>query len=545
MPIAYALLRWRSDKLTTEKRTASTHTNNQANQHGSLTTTITSSSQDSLTIDSNSESVSHKLRQYALENPGKALSISILSFGGILLLIYFFRIGFLPDINLESATTLLYAVSILGLFILVMLAIYLVMPAMASKALWHDYRQQGGLTKTWAIALSSIAACLGCLIGWMLQDIDNPLGLIYGILIAVALAFFIAICLAFFIEGSYVPDLIGPPTKYNRHVIKSRKFTAALLVVFTSFVQWLLLLFVLLLVWGLGNDGVLQNESPQAYLVFIFPLILSAAIPYIVHRMAWNKAMRLMCMVGPVMLFVLLMITESISKPSAIVIAHLGAGEYEATRLVLSGKGCKQLNLALGGLHCAEVKDDEPTALCPVSLRSRIGAQILIEVAPMTLRDKKQTEKQKTEKKPIEKELVWLNYSSTGENSLPRQRVVLDKSMLLAWSTLAPIGVVTEKPTSPPQTSTPASSVYMKSSAPARPNSVEQALLKLCGEKQPVSLTPSPPAPKPRPPKPLPQPPKPVACCCTAAPVSAASRICQDAAPLSPKVSVEPAHVES
>ncbi|MEG0940214.1 MAG: hypothetical protein RSE32_18860 [Comamonas sp.] len=100
--------------MNSENKPAATHTDHQASQNDALNATHTGSSAGISLGASNGESASSKLRDYALENPAKTLSMCVLTFGGILMLIYFFRIEFLPDINLESATTLLYAVSVLG-----------------------------------------------------------------------------------------------------------------------------------------------------------------------------------------------------------------------------------------------------------------------------------------------------------------------------------------------------------------------------------------------------------------------------------------------
>ena len=526
--------------MSLENKPAATHTDNQAS----------------------GESASSKLRDYALENPAKTLSMCVLTFGGILMLIYFFRIEFLPDINLESATTLLYAVSVLGLFIVLLLAAYLVMPALVAKALWHDYQQQGKLTDAWALGLSGGAAFLS-LIASMVLALANKASMEASLPICIIVAALAAFAVARIMAREKCPSTDqtqqteGSESTTKEEINQSKSKwspgNAAFMVALTALAQWVLLLTVVLITIGLGRDGALRGEGAAAYSIVAAQLLISASVPLLFQKkMEWGRAIRLMAVVGLALLLGLLLITQSVSKPSAIVVGHLGAGEIEATRLVLSGKGCKQLNLALGEMHCAEVKDDEPTVLCPVALRSRIGAQILVEVAPMELYPSTSSGDEKKEdsgdKNLEERQLVWRDYKKSPQGTVPRKRVILDKSTLLAWSTLTSVGVYADKVV-PANPAPPASLVYLEATSKDKStsNELDKALLKLCGEKQPVTQTPAPPtpAPKPRPPKPLPQPPKPVACCCTAAPVSAASRSCQDATPLSPKVSTEPAHVES
>ncbi|MEG0938881.1 MAG: hypothetical protein RSE32_09410, partial [Comamonas sp.] len=456
--------------------------------------------------------------------------------------------------------------AVLGLFIVLVLAAYLVMPALVAKALWHDYQQQGKLTDAWALGLSGGAAFLS-LIASMGLELGNQASLEASLPICFIVAALAAFAVARIMAGDecsiadQTQQTEGSEStkKEEKNQSKSKwgPFNAAFMVALTACAQWILLLTVVLITIGLGRDGSLREEGAAAYSIIAAQLLISASVPLLFQKkMEWGRAIRLMAVVGLALLLGLLLITQSVSKPSAIVVGHLGAGEIEATRLVLSGKGCKQLNLALGEMHCAEVKDDEPTVLCPVALRSRIGAQILVEVAPMELHPATSSGKDDSgdEKKDNsgdnnlkERQLVWRDYKNSPQSTVPRKRVILDKSTLLAWSTLTSVGVHADKGV-PAKPAPPASLVYLEATSKDKStsNELDKALIKLCGEKQPVTQTPAPtPAPKPRPPKPLPQPPKPVACCCSAAPVSAASRTCQDATPLIPKVSTETAHIES
>lgn len=439
------------DELTVSenKQQPGLETNKSASPNNSQNTQASVSNDDVLTPQDR-ESVASRLREYALENPGSALSICVLTFGGLLLLVYFLRIGFLPDIALESATTLLYAVSILGLFILVIFAAYLVMPAFVAKAMWQDYQEQGKLSVTWVFGLSGGAAFFAWPISFfsiivLEKSAEQSLFISLG---TVILTVFLSACFMASRKSEpkskSVKEDADEQPKAGGHPI-----WVALRVAATAFIQWALLCIVFLMVVGLGRDGVLRKAEWPALFVVLLPLLFSAVIPLMVQKLTWSQSVRLTLGLGPVLLFVLLLLTESFSKPSALVISKLGAGEFEATRLVLSGKGCKQLNLALGGEHCVEVKDDEPTPLCPVALRSRIGGQILIEVAPVTLKNGK---------------LAWDERRSAKGEVIPRRRVVLDKSALLAWSTLVPLEIAVASAASSSASPKAASSIYVDAS---------------------------------------------------------------------------------
>lgn len=546
--------------------------------------------------------VGRKLLDYALENPGTALSICVLTFGGLLLLIYFLRIGFMPDIALESATTLLYAVSVLGLFILTVFASYLVMPAIVAKLFWHDYQQQGKLSVGWALGLSGGAAFLAWFswIAWVFhasgEKNNTPSEHGFYFLLFFLVPSIGATGIAWWlarkpnrptkenvnaIESPFKNDADGEsdhdkentaqdlrekqPTEAqeNHSKAKNSPIRATWMVAGTALTQWVLMFTVLAMTVGLGQERMRDEKDWMALPILLVPLLFSAAIPFLIQKMAWGQATRWMLGLGPTLLLLLLLVTESFSQPAAIVVSKLGAGEFDMTRVVLSGKGCKQLNQALGSEQCAEAKDDEPTALCPVALRSRIGAQVLIEVAPMTLKDGK---------------LIWLSKDANGQ-TIPRQRVVLDKSALLAWSTLAPNTVAPATAASAPASLEPASLIYRNTSkalsastktaggaghtsnaekpantlqvasattASSDPqvSTLAEALLRLCGAPRQIepkkedSPDKTLPADK-RPPssqsqaisstKPRPQSAKPSSCCCLPSPASATLPVCSEA----------------
>lgn len=371
------------------------------------------------------EDFSQKIIDYALKNPGSALSICILTFGGLLLLIYFFRIGFLPDIELESATTLLYATAILGLSVLVFFSSCFIAPAFLAKIMLESFKEQGQLTAGRALRFSGLAAFSF----WILLTISVQYGHPFGWSLIISGIVVIIILLATSLYYSACPKV--KDEKLQK--LGRPKYCAALWVTGAAILQSILLAIVFLITFGLGRDGAFQKEDNWTLLIVLMPLLLSAFIPLLIQKTSWREAIRLMAAIGPVLLILVLLLTESFSYPSALVVARLGAGEFETTSLVLSGKGCKQFNLALGGEHCIEVKDDEPTTLCPVTLRSRIGGQILIEVSPMSLSQNET--------------LVWVKRSGVNSEAPSRRRVVLDKSALLAWSSLLPLK--TQSPSAP------------------------------------------------------------------------------------------------
>ena len=103
-----------------------------------------------------------KYWQYILDNPVKSATTAILFWGGLLLLMFFLHIGFMPDVNLESVSSLLYAVALFGGFIAAYSALLLVLPGLAMAELRstvkflrfrHLLATEIGATLSWAAFL--------------------------------------------------------------------------------------------------------------------------------------------------------------------------------------------------------------------------------------------------------------------------------------------------------------------------------------------------------------------------------------------------------
>ena len=126
--------------------------------------------------------------------------------------------------------------------------------------------------------------------------------------------------------------------------------------------------------------------------------------------------------------------TGNFSVFSVIAVQLLGVGEINAARVVVSGKGCQEVNEALGQRVCMDRGDDKATSICPVTIRARIGSQVVLEFAPLVVH---------TDEATRMKSVLWAasvrEDGATQERKLVR-RVIIDKARVLGWQPLPGLG---------------------------------------------------------------------------------------------------------
>lgn len=356
------------------------------------------------------------LRKYALESPVATATAGVLLTGGLLLLVYFARIGYLPDVNLEAVASVLYAVALLGLVIAGYAALTLVMPglllgtsrdgnraiadkhvwgaAAASAIIWASiivvlFRSRS--SSFWVVATGAVAICALAATGFLAR------------------------------KGKLSQE---QPLKVLKPL-----WWVVVLTVYCAFLMLVPMTFISML--GLHGDLARADDWTA-----IFTLIATASgiaftaglLGTLEARKRWRAAMLL----APLMLLLFSLLTGSFSAISVIVVARLGLGETPFVRAVVSSKTCHQVNQVLGQKVCLPAADDDaPVAICPAVLRSRIGSQVLLEFASLAIGTPKEDGKKAR--------LVWTSptaWEGLDTKEVLFRRVVLDKEQLLTWTSL-------------------------------------------------------------------------------------------------------------
>ncbi len=358
--------------------------------------------------------VRERLLNYLLDNPLKSLSMGTLVVGGLLLLMYFIRIGFMPDVNIESVTSLLYAVALLGLFIGAFTAVMLVMPGMLLRMARSFCKAAVGVHLLavsvafgllWAIALLNLFGLLSGLWAWIWATV------VWLVLPAVGV-------------------WRSPLSTGTRGAVWVWSLLVIALLALLFFVP---VSFVFLI--GLSGD---INHAPtgQAVLLLISLVICVATSAWVLGTAQDKQMVGVVAYLGPTLLFLVLSITGNFTVFSKMAVTLLGAGEINAARVVVTGKGCQEVNEALGQRVCKDVGDEKATAICPVTIRSRIGSQVVLEFAPLAAVPPASGAASGTAPSVMWATAVKEPGKSSDKGLSLVRRVIMDKSKLLSWRPL-------------------------------------------------------------------------------------------------------------
>jgi len=266
-----------------------------------------------------------KYWQYVQENPIKALSAATLVWGSLLLLMFFLRIGYMPDVNFDSVSSVLYAVSLLGLFITAYTMLMMVTPglllAYAKKPMdnisWqHILCISTGAALIWAVVLCSFFSVFSFLT------------------VTVAWTFSIAVALLAPWLGLLFSKKWPVKTKYSIETLKTKNSHCNPQYNPTRVYFWslsmlcgmvLLLTISLLFIGFIGMDGDIRTASngavteQLALLIFLIALsagLIGSARPSETHKIA--------LVLAPMLLFVVLSTTGSFSSIPTMAIRILG-----------------------------------------------------------------------------------------------------------------------------------------------------------------------------------------------------------------------------
>ncbi|KQW45567.1 hypothetical protein ASD88_11740 [Pelomonas sp. Root662] len=350
-----------------------------------------------------------KLLDHAAANPIKVLSVAALLFGGLLLLVYFARIEFLPDINLEAAPSLLYATALMGLLIVSFAAASMVMPGLL-LAYWRDDAAESHFSDV-LIAAALNALTWGVALSWLF----GQLGGITALCITAALW-----CASMVLWVRWIASRQPRASGFYRHALNRLGARWLLPAAFSA----LLMVTPVAFIFAFGLRGDIVYASNAQAIGRLVLLVLAASTVFISLSQSGSR-IRTAAFLAALLLFLVFAATGSFSAASVMVVGKLGLGEYTAVRAVVSGKTCRQINLALGQAVCRETADEDATVICPAVLRSRIGSQALLEFAAMSI-----------ERSGTNASLAWQSIPEQRDKPVHYRRVVLDKAQLLTWSSV-------------------------------------------------------------------------------------------------------------
>ena len=310
-----------------------------------------------------------RLNDYAVRNPVASLSAATLTVGGLLLMGFFLRIGFMPDLDLAGSMALLFAAAVVGLATLFMLVLATVMPGVATRYLLDEIKRP--VTGRALLAMAGPAAVFVAIA--VLQPLFAPsTPKLLGNWLWAAFAASAVIASAAQVGAFGMPRWRDAPRQCLREIAT---LTGASLV-------WVLGL--LMVVQAALNVAV---DSVHAVWITVFVLVGWLFFIICINAAMAAIPLRHSILVGPlagvVSLLLLAMLTSSFSTLSAATVRLLGIGDLRGVSVVVSPETCQALRTMAGSIQCEPLEDKAQAGLLKdVTIVSRVGAHVVLEKAP-------------------------------------------------------------------------------------------------------------------------------------------------------------------
>ncbi|WP_143714457.1 hypothetical protein [Laribacter hongkongensis] len=322
--------------------------------------------------------------RYFHENTLKIAWSVMLFLGGLLVLIYFGHIGFLPEIDLSNAIALLASMALIGMFIVFFFSGALIFPGVLLKSfvsygfLLESIDKQiispaQGKPKPTQLDLSRISAAAALAAAFLqvgaliFSTATKFASNFYLHLFFLALSLLFLSFLWFLFKRSR--ENIADSSKV-RHQGNCWKFSILLLF-------WVVIGIVPSLPFFLVYRGPDDWTAWLSLGMWLFWVGLSNGMwGFEKQKVKW-------WLVGCIGLSSLYVFVFFISNPSFISVSavrFLGLGSVENVRMVVNKNGCRAISLLAGEKSCHTKENAELFVTKKVTLQSRIGSQYLIEV---------------------------------------------------------------------------------------------------------------------------------------------------------------------
>lgn len=377
-------------------------------------------------VEDSSAAFSAACKKYVVENLIKSTSVAILFLGGLMLLVFFLHIGYMPDVNLESIASVLYAVAFLGLFIVVCAMFMMVFPGLllaeAKKVtkgvhVGHLFCISFGASLIWVFWLFHM---------FQIYVIESNV-VIFGVPAVIAILAALAgviISRKFFKEST-------DDAEHGRYSPRENPVLIGVwsLIVTAAVVGLVALALGFVGVIGLNGD-IRYSSGGDAYFRLVLLLVVISLSTVAIGGSKSSEVAKIALMLSLVLLFVMFVATGTASSIPMMAMRLLGLGEISAAQISVTGKTCREIIQTQGQRVCRDdVADDAVTVICPVILRSRIGSQAVLDFAPIGFSDKA---------KPF-----WMIKRGAAEGksgAMFIRRVILDRDKLLSWRPLSSLG---------------------------------------------------------------------------------------------------------
>ena len=385
--------------------------------------------------------ISAYLSNYIKTNPVKSITAIILGIGGILLLFFFMYIGFMPDVTLNSITSVLYAISALGILTFLSLIFLLALPILYSL-----YDKEIQKLNKWSLLFLNFDAVIVwcCILSYYSKIIGRT---------AFFIVLLICVCMVLLTRISILIDII----KELYHILTKKKGNIKQEIITSlkkfkefknSFLIFFKLIFFLILpicvLINLILNSQLSNETECTILLFflVFLLIYSfISVAITIAKGTLLDKIKASLLFSASVLLLILIHYDNLSFTFLNTIKRLGLGEINSARISVSKETCQEINQTLGKKVCENQSVNSYVPICPVKIKSRIGNQVVLEF--FSLIEVSQKEKNDTNNNSTSKnKYYWLTskkIDNSNENIRMTQLVIVDKNKINALQPLARI----------------------------------------------------------------------------------------------------------
>jgi len=373
------------------------------------------------------------------ENPFKFFSAVVWSAGFVLLLVFFGRIRYMPDMTLSDIASVLYAMASLGLFISFYVMFLLAIPGAAlsllKNNLWNVNKAHLFILPFTSSLVLVLA--LGYYLNlWFSRNLLCLLALVGAVILILPMFGAFSSCNwpDFEFVGS-VKDKSLRRGNFKRYYIFSLLEVMALIVIMA---------FPLFFVILMGTNGDIRTAPDYMVLIVLFLILLAVSVvATLISSVKPGGALYLSCLVVPLLFFYVMSATGSFSVIPFMVVRVLNLGEISAARIVVDKKTCDEMNGALGQKVCSPTAGADVASICPVIIRSRIGSQVVLDFAALAVERKSlETDDHVGLESKHESALVWVTTRGAIDGKSGHgvaRRVILEKGKILAWQPLPAI----------------------------------------------------------------------------------------------------------
>lgn len=313
------------------------------------------------------EKLSEQLQNYILGNLIKVIMAFGSLVGGLLILSYLVSEHYFPpDMTMSSIGTLLAAAAITGIFITLFLALYLVFPGIMYRYVLNnksELRQPDLLSDRailWLLDIPSFVV-FEIFVVVLFQPNDSHFACLLGAL---------PLCILM-VYGSPKKQKIIQQIDDRFKCIRLLKWESIIFIVVPGILASLPWLITLLLIAGYA-----RSTSDESLVWFTFFAICFSAI-FANHVIAGAKKFE--WIVAPILLFVILIITQQVSLIPHAVVRTLALGNIENVTLLLDEQGCQ---IATQYANIAQIDDAKTASVAKSEKGSNEDSNKLIQQKP-------------------------------------------------------------------------------------------------------------------------------------------------------------------